>query len=237
MEVANLKITPNHIHAHWHFKRPATNPSDGEPLDLPPPVEPEVPSILEPAVVRTRGRPRREGTSTTRDRSHWEIRGTPQRGRRGATLRSSTPARGSRPGRRGGVTSRARSTPVSFTSVASTPTEGLPTLPDNLTDPALRGNDDKYGDIDDILNEVDLANVPPIQPHVTTMNTTSSDAAITTASCTTDNRASVCADTRGGHGGSRSRGRGRGRPRRDATLSRFEATGAVIGFEMEWQLM
>jgi len=66
----------SHINAHWHFKRPATNLGDGEPLDLPPLVEPEVPSILEPAVVRTRGRPGREDTSTTRDHSHWDIEGT-----------------------------------------------------------------------------------------------------------------------------------------------------------------
>jgi len=93
----------SYIHAHCHFKRPATNLGDGEQLDLPPLVEPEVPSILEPAVVRIRGRPRREDTSTTRDRSHWEIGGTPQRGCGRATPRSGTPARGNRPGRRGGV--------------------------------------------------------------------------------------------------------------------------------------
>jgi len=37
-----------------------------------------------------------------------------------------------------------------------TPTERLSTLPDSIIDPALRGNDDDYEDIDDIFSEMGL---------------------------------------------------------------------------------
>jgi hypothetical protein len=60
------KIRMQHIHPHWWFKRPF-----GYTIELPPPPEPSQPAILEPQVIRGRGRPR--DRSTRRAPSHFEL--------------------------------------------------------------------------------------------------------------------------------------------------------------------
>ena len=87
----SIKVKPEHFHAFWRFERPPDR--DGLPF-LRPPAPPPDPEWREPAVVVTRGRPRRDDNSTRRDASSWEIALAPStRGRAvlppSSTVRSS----------------------------------------------------------------------------------------------------------------------------------------------------
>ena len=87
----SIKVKPEHFHAFWRFERPPDR--DGLPF-LRPPAPPPDPEWREPAVVVTRGRPRRDDNSTRRDASSWEVALAPStRGRAvlppSSTVRSS----------------------------------------------------------------------------------------------------------------------------------------------------
>ena len=131
-EPLHLKITKNDFHSHWHFQRQL----NGRPIRLPPPPQQQPqPIIFEPNIVRTRGRPRRDNT-TRRDSSSWEM------------TQAATQPR-IRPGRVGGATSRAKSSPA---IVPPTPLEtgqmALPTV--GLT---ANNSDDEVARIEDFEDD------------------------------------------------------------------------------------
>src|SRR5579871_3259744 len=68
----NIKVKAGHFHKFWRVERPPAEDSDGLPF-LHPPAPPPDPEWQEPAVVVTRGRPRRADNSTRRDASSWEV--------------------------------------------------------------------------------------------------------------------------------------------------------------------
>jgi len=89
----SIKVKPEHFHKFWRFERPPAEDGDGLPF-LRPPAPPPDPEWREPAVVVTRGRPRRADNSTRRDASSWEVALAPStRGRTvlppSSTIRSS----------------------------------------------------------------------------------------------------------------------------------------------------
>ena len=68
----SIKVKEEHFHVFWRFKRPPAEDRDGIPFLRPPALPPDL-EWREPAVVVTRGRPRRVDNSTRRDASSWEL--------------------------------------------------------------------------------------------------------------------------------------------------------------------
>jgi hypothetical protein len=101
-------LTGDHIHAHWWFERPPVRDpliGQGPALRLPSPPVPTHETVLEPSIVRARGRPRQEDrdTTTRRDPSQWEIPVAPRSRRDGDSNGNDITRRG-----RGSTRSRSR---------------------------------------------------------------------------------------------------------------------------------